>query len=78
MRPLVYTLPVTRLRTSPHTGLPAGKAVEDPLLSGKSSDSDSSGLGLSDLVEHWQKLDHFRQLAQGSLPASGLAEGATA
>ena len=64
------------------------RTVEDPVplcamkrgmsSEGKSDASDSSGLGLSDLIEHWQKLDHWRRLAQGSLSASGLAEGATA
>ncbi len=45
---------------------------------GKSGDSGSSGLGLSDLIEHWQKMDYWRQLAKGSLPGPGLPEGATA
>ena len=59
------------------------RTVEDPVPlcamrrgmqdAGKSVDSESSGLGLSDLIEHWQKLDYWRQLAQGSLPASSLA-----
>ncbi len=44
--------PDNALRTSPHTGLPAGKAAEGPILSGKGGASDSSGLGLSDLAEH--------------------------
>ena len=56
------------------------RTVEDPVplcamkrgmsSAGKSESSDSPGLGLSDLIEHWRKLDHYRQLAQGSLPAS--------
>ena len=64
------------------------RTVEDPVPlcamrrglsgTGESNGSDSSSLGLSDLIEHWQKLDHWRQLAQGSLSASSLAEGAKA
>ncbi len=45
---------------------------------GKGGDSGQSGLGLSDLVEHWQNMDYWRQLAKGSLPGKGPPEGATA
>ena len=61
------------------------RTVEDPVPlclvrrsleeAGKSSDSDSTGLGLSDLIEHWQKMDYWRQLAAGPSHGSSLAEG---
>ena len=59
------------------------RTIEDPVPlclvrralenAGKSNTSDQSGLGLSDLIEHWQKLDYWRQLAGGSLKAPSLA-----
>ena len=59
------------------------RTVEDPVPlclvrralenAGKSNTSDQSGLGLSDLIEHWQKTDYWRQLGASSLPGPGLA-----
>ena len=64
------------------------RTVEDPVPlcamkrrladAGMSGASDSTSLGLSDLIEHWQKIDYFRQLGMGSLPATSLSERATA
>ncbi len=63
------------------------RTVEDPVPicamkrglenAGKSDDSGSSGLGLSDLVQHWQKMDYWRQLAKGSLPGPSPVGEAT-
>ena len=62
------------------------RTVEDPVPlcamrralenAGKSNASDQSGLGLSDLVEHWRQTDYYRQLAESPSQGRSLAEGA--
>ena len=64
------------------------RTVEDPVPlcamrrgmqeSGKSNASESSGPGLSDLIEHWRQTDYYRQLAESPSQGRSLTEASTA
>ena len=64
------------------------RPIEDPIPlcavkrdlsdAGKNDASDRSGLGLSDLIEHWQRLDRLPKLTAGPRQRPGLSGESTA